>query len=225
MIVRRAPGCLPLCFAAALLLGPSHAVAEDGGDGPGWFVPAGTPANNFYAGAGIGYGDIDYPDSNQDGSVTGVSTDDSDTVFNFYGGYQINDTVSVQGGYHDFGESDFAGVSDGSGDSWVAGDVSATLDSDGWELAVLGRWPIGNRWYLLGQLGWLWWDSTETFVENGVVSTESSSGSDFSYGAGLEYDVGLNERIVYRFMGTHHEVDNDGYDVKALRADIVYRFP
>lgn len=211
-----------LASIAALL--PFWATADDD-DSMGWFIPSGTPAKNFYAGARLGYGDIDYPDSNQDGSVTGVSTDDSDIVGSLSVGYQINDYIGVQGAYQDFGESDFSGVSDGSGESWVAGNVSANLDADGWELGVVGRWPISDRWYALAFVGWLWWDSTETFNENGFITVESESGDDLTYAGGLEYDIGLPDRIVYRFMLTHHEVDVTSYDINSAAAEIVYRFP
>lgn len=212
-----------MAVAWGMLL-PGAAMAEDD-DAMGWLVPRGTPARNFYGGLGAGVDDIDYPDSNQDGSVSGISDDDTDQFGSVFLGYQINDYVAVQGGYYDFGDSDFAGVSDGSGNSWSPGNVHANLDSDGWELGVLARWPIAPRWYALGFLGWLWWDSTETFIDNGFVSVEEDSGSDFSYALGLEYDIGRPDRILYRFMVSEHEVDESSYDIVGAAAEIVYRFP
>lgn len=218
-------GVLTVVMAAFITMAPQLATAADGDDSMGWLVPGGTPARNFYAGVGVGVNDIDYPDSNQDGSVSSISDDDTDQFGSVFLGYQINDYVAVQGGYYDFGDSDFSGVSDGSGDSWTPGNVSANLDADGWELGVLGRWPIAPRWYALGFVGWLWWDSTETFIENGFVSKEHDSGSDMSYAVGLEYDIGRPDRILYRFMLSEHEVDESGYDIGGATAEIVYRFP
>jgi OmpA-OmpF porin, OOP family len=212
-------------MAAFITMAPQLATAEDGDDSMGWLVPGGTPARNFYAGVGVGVDDIDYPDTNQDGSVSSISDDDTDQFGSAFLGYQINDYVAVQGGYYDFGDSDFSGVSDGSGDSWTPGNVSANLDADGWELGVLGRWPIAPRWYALGFIGWLWWDTNETFIENGFVSESHDSGSDLSYALGLEYDIGRPDRILYRFMLSQHEVDEDELDVNGASAEIVYRFP
>ncbi len=222
--IRSSTSILVAMAIACVMVLPGVAVAEDD-DAMGWLVPRGTPARNFYAGVGVGVDDIDYPDTNQDGSVSNISDDDTDQFGSVFLGYQVNDYVAVQGGYYDFGDSDFAGVSDGSGDSWSPGNVHANLDSDGWELGVLGRWPIAPRWYALGFLGWLWWDTDETFIENGFVSESHDSGSDFSYAVGLEYDIGLPDRILYRFMLSQHEVDNDGLDINGATAEIVYRFP
>lgn len=216
---------LTAMLAVFIAMSSPLAVAEDEDHSMGWLVPAGTPAQNVYAGVGVGVDDIDYPDSNQDGSVSSISDDDTDQFGSVFLGYQINDYVAVQGGYYDFGDSDFAGVSDGSGNSWAPGNVHANLDADGWELGLLGRWPIAPRWYALGFIGWLWWDSTETFIDNGFVSEEHDSGSDLSYAAGLEYDIGREDRIVYRFMLSQHEVDESSYDIGGAAAEIVYRFP
>lgn len=210
---------------AAVLLGmqfPAH--AEDDDKRSGMFVPSGTPAKNFYVGAQLGYGDNDYPDSNQDGSVTNVRSDSNDTTYALTGGYHINENFAVQASYRDFGQSDFAGDSSG-GESWDAGPVSALHEADGWELGVMGRWPITDRWYGLGFMGWLSWDSKETFVESTGTTVVSESGSDFTYAVGLEYDTGQRNKLFYRFMGSHHQVGDFGYDVNSASAEMVWRFP
>jgi len=207
-----------------LVIAPIVAAEEDDSGVPFW-IPANTAAKNFYGAFSTGPANNDYPDSNQDGSVTGVRSDDTELVFKFSAGYQFNDYVAVQGGYVDLGESDFSGTSDGTGDSWEAGAVSANLDADGWELGVFGRWPINDRWYALGFVGQFWWESTETFVEPSATTVEKESGSDITYALGFEYDAGLKDRIVYRFMGSHHEVDVTSYEVNTAMAEIVYRFP
>lgn len=210
---------------AVALLGmqlPAHAADDD--KRAGMAVPGNTPAKNFYVGARLGYGDNDYPDSNQDGSVTNVRSESNDTTVALTGGYHINENVAVQAGYHDFGESDFAGDSSG-GDSWEAGPVSALHESDGWELGVMGRWPIADRWYGLGYIGWLWWESKETYVETSATTVVSESGGDVTYALGLEYDVGQRNKWFYRFMGSHHKVGDFGYDVNGVSAEMVWRFP
>jgi len=186
--------------------------------------PAGTAAKNFYGGVGIGMGRTNSPDSNQDGSVTGISTDKSTVGAGLFFGYQINDNVAVQGGYRDFGDDSFSGVSSG-GPSWSAGPVSTDHEATAWELGILGRWPVSKRWYALGFIGMSWWKSRETYNESGIISTLSESGSNATYALGFEFDAGLKNRIVYRFMGSHHEVGNDNYDINSASAAIIYRFP
>lgn len=56
------------------------AAADDRDNTAGLFVPSNSAAKNLYGGISVGLGNNDYPDSNQDGSVTGISDDTSDSV-------------------------------------------------------------------------------------------------------------------------------------------------
>jgi len=198
---RIAKAVLPALLSMSAFSGMALA-ADDDDDEKGWFIPKGTAAKNFYAGVGVGMAKNDSPDSNQDGSVTGVSTDESGVGTGVFFGYQVNDNVAVQGGYRDLGESEFEGTSSG-GPSWAAGPVKTDQEAEGWELGVMGRWPISSRWYALGFVGWFWWESKETYYESVGKSTVTESGSDMTYALGFEFDHGLKDRIVYRFMGSH----------------------
>lgn len=191
----------------------------------GWFVPADSGAKNLYLGAGVSRVNNDIVDTNQDGSVSNISKDDEDTSTGLIVGYQITDNISVEGGYTDMGETDFRGVSDGSGDSWFPGSVRTKQEADGWEFGVMGRWPIAPRWYALGYLGWYWWESKETYYESGFISSDTDSGGDVVFAVGFEYDVGVEDRFVYRFMGSQHEIGNDGSDVVGFGAELIYLFP
>jgi len=207
-----------------IFITPAKVLAEEDDDKKAFFIPVGSSAKNFYGGMGITMGRTNSPDANQDGSVTGVSTDENLIGAGLFFGYQINDNVAVQGGYHDFGNDKFSGVSSG-GPSWSAGPVSTDHEAEGWELGVMGRWPVSKRWYALGFIGKFWWESKETYNESGFISSIKESGSDTTYALGFEFDHGLKDRIVYRFMGSHHEVGNDGYDINSASAAVIYRFP
>jgi hypothetical protein len=198
--------------------------ADDDDKGKGVLIPQGTPAKNFYFGVRLTTDKSDFPDSNQDGSVTGISTKTTDTGTGVFMGYQFNENVSVEGGYRSFGKPDFRGNSSG-GPSWLAGPVRATNDVSAWDFGVWGRWPIAPRWYALGYLGWSKWKSKETFVEGSFVSVQEDSGGDASYAIGVEYDIGLKDRVAYRFTGAHHKVDDSNYKINSLSAEIIYRFP
>ena len=212
------PALLSMLFFSGM------ALAADDDEEKGWFIPKGTPAKNFYGGAGIGIANNDAPDANQDGSVSGVDTEETGVGAGAFIGYQLFDKLAVQGGYRDLGNSEFTGTSSG-GPSWAAGPVKTKQEADGWELGVMGRWPISNRWYALGFVGWFWWESKETYFESIGTSSVTESGSDITYALGFEFDHGLKDRIVYRFMGSHHEVGNDNYDVTGVSAAVIYRFP
>jgi hypothetical protein len=74
-------------------------------------------------------------------------------------------------------------------------------------------------------LGWSWWESKETYVESGFTSEEKDSGGDAAYAIGLEFDVGLKDRFVFRFMGAQHHIDDSDYRVNSATVEIIYRFP
>ncbi len=178
-----------------------------------------------YVGFGVGYNDHDdVLSANNDGSLSNISNDDSSTGWSVIGGYFFNDWVGLEVGYLDLGEPDFTADSDGSGDSWVAGEVSTDFEADGWLFAIIGRWPITDQLALLGRLGWYAWDTTETWTENGFVSSESDSGSDAYYGVGFEYDVGTPDKWVIRGDIAQTEVDDDGDTVNMLSASAVRKF-
>ncbi len=213
---------LTLLFAFAFPVIANEEGEED--EKAGWMIPAGTAFKNFYWGVGFGLVKNDTPDAWQDGSLTNIDDDKSDVSLSFFFGYQFNDYVGVQGAYRDLGESSLNATSSG-GPSWSPGEVSGEQDADGYELAIVGRWPISERWYVLGLVGMYWWDSTERYWEEGFESSISESGNSVTYAVGFEFDHGLKDRIVYRFMGSHHEVGNDDYDVNGVSASVVYRFP
>ena len=215
---------LAIAVACPLLVSELAFGEEDEASEQGWFVPANTPVKKFYGGLRAGANTNDFPGSNQDGSVTGIRSDDTDAGYGVFVGYQLNDYLAVEGGYRDFGESTFQGTSSG-GPSWTAGPVKAIHEADAWEIGLWGRWPIAPKWYAIGYFGWAFWESKETFIEGPFVSYERDTGADSVVAVGLEWDIGMNERVVYRFVGSHHVVDHTGYEVQSLNAEIVYRFP
>ena len=96
-------------------------------------------------------------------------------------------------------ESADKGNATASGEPITLRDVSADYEADFYYLALVGRYPIAPRWTLLGRLGLLYWETEETYNENGFISTDSDSGSSVMIGGGIEYDIGLEDR---RFTGT-----------------------
>ncbi len=187
--------------------------------------PEGTAAQDVYAGVGVGATNNDAPDDWDDGSVSSISTDKADASANVFVGYEVTPNVAVKASYSDYGKSEFSATSYGSGDSWAPGQVSGVNESSGFGLSAVGSWPMTDRITVFGKLGLLWWKSKNTWNESGFISVEESSGSDLSYGAGLEYDVGLPQRFVYRFEFERHAVDDSQYQLNTGSASLVYRFP
>ena len=216
--------CVVLALLSVIWASGMAAEEEKDDEMKGWLISQGTAAKNFYGALGFGLVINDAPDSWQDGSLTAIDDDKSDIALSLAFGYQLHEYFAVQGAYRDLGESELNATSSG-GPSWSEGEVRGVQEADGWELGILGRWPISERWYALGLVGVYWWDSTEKYWEDGFTSSISESGSSLTYALGFEFDVGLKNRFVYRFMGSHHEVGNDDYDVNGVSAALVYRVP
>ena len=181
--------------------------------------------SGWYAGAQLGTtSSDDFVGANDDGSLSMLSTDDSDTSYRVFGGYNFNPFVGVEAGYEDHGETSFTAESDGTGGSWEAGSVGTLFAADSWFAAVVGRWPLGDRWALFGRVGIASWETTETWTEPGGVSSETDSGSDVTYGAGVEYDIGESDSWVLKAEYGTSKVDNDGNSLNALQVGAVFNF-
>ena len=118
----------PLIAAALLILCPLTVVADSG----------------FYVGASFG-------SANLTKNFDGLDVDSSSVAFRLTAGWQFNDYVSFEGGYHKFGDFEERLVIDG-----VPTDIR--LNADGFTLGATGRLPLGERLGLFGRAGAFFWD-------------------------------------------------------------------
>ncbi|MDQ7008270.1 MAG: outer membrane beta-barrel protein [Acidobacteriota bacterium] len=197
-------------FATLGLIVPAAALAQDG------------PICHV----GVGVGSVsndDFVDANDDGSLSNINSDTSDTGWQVMFGYRFNPNFALEGSYTDLGETGFTAVSE-SGDSWAEGAVGTRFESDGWMVSALGFLPVSERWTLFARLGILGWETTETFTEPSGTSVDRNSGTDAVYGVGAEYDPGNRNDIVLRAEVGKTKVDDDGDSVTAVTAAVLYEF-
>lgn len=188
-------------------------------------IPKDSVLNNCYVGVGTGFMNSNSPRTNDDGSVNGsYDKDTSSFSGSAYIGYEFTDYFGVEAGYHNLGKSTFDATSTG-GPSWSAGPVSADHEAEGGSFAAVVRYPLNDRLYLIGTAGMFWWVSTETFLDGGVTTVEKESGSSYTFSGGLEYDVGVKDRFVWRTEVRQFSVDESSYDITQGTFSIVYRFP
>ena len=188
-------------------------------------IPKDTIFENCYVGFGSGMMTSNSPRTNDDGSLGGnYDSDNSAWTGNAFIGYEFTDHFGVEAGYHYLGKSEFSGTSSG-GPSWSAGPVSAENEVEGGRFSAVIRYPLNDRLYLIGTAGMFWWISTERFSDNGVQTVEKESGSSYTFSGGLEYDVGVKDRFVWRTEVHQFSVDNSSYDITEGTFSIVYRFP
>ena len=102
------------------------------------------------------------------GQASYSELDDSDIGFKLFAGISLNELVSVELGWVDFGSVE---------------SVGATVDASALYLGIVGSYELQNDLSLYGKLGFSSWDAD--LKANTVTASES--GSDVTFGLGLNY--------------------------------------
>ncbi len=178
------------------------------------------PNEGPYLGAGLGYSKLDNDTLDWLDDI-GASTDDSDTGYKLFAGYQFNPNFAVEASYVDFGDFKASGTVNGE-------PANAKASADGFGFALVGKLPIQGGFSVHGKLGMIAWDgevkanATDT---NGrrVSASQSEDGTDPFYGIGAEYEV---ERIIMRAEYERYDISESGedFEIDLISASIGYRF-
>lgn len=144
-----------------------------------------------YFGGGVGYFSLD-----------SGGFDASDTAFKAFGGYRMNSYFATELEYIDGGSPEDRGVQ---------------IDVTGWNLSVLGSWPITEQFDVFAKLGVLFWDGEA----RGLGERSDDSGEDFSYGVGADFKFGENWAIRGEYQRFEIE-DTDTADLFSL--GVFFRF-
>ena len=138
----------------------------------------------------------------------GWSVDDDDASGSLELGYAVHRYVVLQGGYHDLGS--YGRLSrhcptlcepDPFGQPIVVPDVPAGVDFRGFSLALVPRWPVTDRLWVRGKIGFLDWrgEVAETSLQEPFVEFEEPSDTDLVAGVGAEFlfDRGVGLLVEY----------------------------
>jgi OOP family OmpA-OmpF porin len=183
-------------------------------------IPSMAQAENWYAGASAGQSKVqDMIECDLDISC---SSDDTDTGWKIFGGYQFNPNGAVEFGYVDLGKFVASGT-----DSFL-GDVSFDAKPSGFTAALVGSLPIGQNFGLMGKVGMFFWD-VDVNASSSVLGSgsDSSSGTDLTFGLGLKYDfskiVGVRAEWE-RFMDVGDDNTTGQSDIDLLSVGVVFKF-
>lgn len=175
----------------------------------------GSASEGPYLGAGVGHAEIDN-DTLNDLDRWGYSTDDSDTAYKLFAGYQFNPHFAVEAGYVDFGEFTASSRYE-----------SGALEVDGFTAALVGKLPIQSGFGVYAKLGMIAWDSDINVQSNlsgsAVNISGSEDGTDPFYGVGLEYVI---DHIIMRAELERYDISDSGEDFETdmMSASLGYRF-
>ena len=160
-------------------------------------------AGKFYVGGSVSQSSVDIGVSSiDDGSITSSNVDNSDKGWKGFAGWKLFKYFAVEADRIDAGEVTIDAMSDGSGFDFVAGEVRATADVDGYRVSALGIVPIGKHLSVFARFGFFDWDANSSVANGGVTTTDSDGDTDAYYGAGVgwKFRGGTSFRVEYETM-------------------------
>jgi len=133
----------------------------------------------FYVGGGVGLQSIHVADFYPD--YRPLHFNNKDLGFKLFGGYQILRHLSVEAGYIDYGHRK----------RWetlrTVGYQEIDVGVAQWDASAVGIFPLGKPARLFAKVGIASWDTDVNAIEGEEHIDLSSSGTDLTYGLGLEF--------------------------------------
>lgn len=169
-----------------------------------------TLAPYLGASAGQATADIECP--------AGVTCDDSDTAWRVYGGLEMNEYISMEVGYVDFGKSEYSGA------------LSGTRETTGMTVHLVGTYSPSPSFTLIGRGGLnILGTEVQGTIAPGTATTVNDTDLEWSLGLGAQYNfsksVGLRVEWERYFEVGSQEADNTGEaDIDLVTAGVVFKF-
>ena len=144
------------------------------------------------------------------GPVSNLSSNENDTAYKLFGGYQFNRNVGVEMGYFDLGHT-----------GYTATGLAGAFDSDtrvrGFNIDVVGTLPLSDTFSVLGRVGAAAARTYATFSGPSAMGLTDSARNQTNakMGLGLQWEMsqsvwlrGEVERYrINNAMGSRHNVD------------------
>lgn len=119
--------------------------------------------------------------------VLNSTTDEKDTAYKLFGGYQFNRNIALEGGYFNLGKNSF------SANTVPAGTLAGESKVHGLNLDLVGTLPFTERFSALARVGvqHAWSESTAsgTGAAAGVSPSSKRDDSGVKVGFGLQYEM------------------------------------
>ena len=167
--------------------------------------------SGFYVGGSLGQSEVD-----DFCSIfgPGISCDEKDSAWKFFGGYQVNRNFALELGYTNLGE---VSARDNTG--------TLRLESTAWEVVGIGSIPI-DRFSLYGKLGVYRADTELRFRGSGLSESDDESTTDLTFGFGVRYDFTRNLAVRAEWQ-KYSDVEAAGLgegDVDVMSVGVLWRF-
>jgi OOP family OmpA-OmpF porin len=157
-------------------------------------------------------------------NTTSITDNNRDTGFKLFGGYQINKTFSIEGGYFNLGRFGYVAT------TIPAGTQSGNIKLQGLNLDGIATLPVTDQFSVLGRLGLNYTQARDSFSSAGAVlapvnANPSKTQMNYKLGAGLQYSFtdALALRLEAERYRVNDAVGNKG-DVDLVSVGLVYHF-
>lgn len=169
-------------------------------------ISSAASAQSYYLGGSVGQSTINLGSGNDDYGTKATSKTQGDTGYKLYGGYNLNSTYAIEGGYAVLGRASAKYTSSG-----VVNGLKGQVSNNAWFLAMKAEMPVAYGVSAFGKLGATYAMSknqitaSSSTVLNNACSKCADSKSNYNpyYGLGLEYDLtkSVAVRLEYEDFG------------------------
>ena len=153
--------------------------------------------DGFYLGGSVGSASLSE-------DFDGFNVDSDSTAIRLVAGWQINDYLSVEGGYQNFGAFEQSFTVNGQ-------TVDLSLDADGFTLGGTGSLPLSDRFALYGRVGAFFWDGD---AEINNVSQARPEDTNLYLGAGVSFALAVRLKLIVDW--TRYNLDDTESNVISL---------
>lgn len=176
--------------------------------------------NSWYGGVRLGSARTDVSSADVNNrlddlgyDVSARVEDSSRTAGGVFAGWRVSQYFGAQLGYTHLGNVDTAFTGDALDLQAFLRDANALQprSASGFDLNLVGRYPLGKRFEIVAQLGAFAWNADYTVTNSSGDSLKrEDDGVDLTYGAGLEY--GLDSGLAFTGGWTRYKVDRESID-------------
>ena len=188
-------------------------------DAPGW-----------YAGGNVGSTRANFNNDSINSSlvskgfvVNSTSTDNRDTGYKLFGGYQLTPNFAVEGGYFDLGRFNYSST------TTPAGTFSGNTRVNGLNLDLVGMLPLSDRFSAFGRVGAAYAQSRANFASTGFVPANTSDTrrkeTHAKFGVGVQYAI--TEALAVRAELERYRISDpvrNRANIDMASIGLVYRF-
>ncbi len=120
-------------------------------------------------------------------TMTSIASDEHDTAYKIFGGYQFNRNIAVELGYFNLGKFGFMA------NTAPPGTLNGEIKLQGLNLDLVGTIPLSDRWSAIGRIGAQYARAQDSFSGTGAVTVLNpnprKNETNLKLGAGLQYEI------------------------------------